>query len=112
MSGDGALGVTAIPAALDGDGAERLLRELASEPAAAEDGGGHLSSLRQRLLSSHAASTACKAAVKMHHALSASEMESLMEELFACDEPFACPHGRPIVLKMDDRDLERRFGRS
>ncbi len=48
----------------------------------------------------------------MHHALSASEMESLMEELFACDEPFACPHGRPIVLKMDDRALERRFGRS
>ena len=112
MSGDGALGVTAIPAALDGDGAERLLRELASEPGGAEESGGQLSSLRQRLLSSHAASTACKAAVKMHHALSASEMESLMEELFACDEPFACPHGRPIVLKMDDRDLERRFGRS
>jgi DNA mismatch repair protein MutL len=109
---DGALGVTAIPAALDGDGAERLLRELASEPGAADDGGGQLSPLRQRLLTSHAASTACKAAVKMHHALSAAEMESLMEELFACDEPFACPHGRPIVLKMDDRDLERRFGRS
>ena len=31
----------------------------------------------------------------MHHALSASEMESLMEELFACDEPFACPARAP-----------------
>jgi DNA mismatch repair protein MutL len=112
LSGDGALGVTAIPAALDADDAERLLREVASDSAAGDEGGGRPSSLRRRLLLSHAASTACKAAVKMHHALSAREMESLMEELFACEEPFACPHGRPIVLKLDDRDLERRFGRS
>jgi DNA mismatch repair protein MutL len=111
MSGDGVVGVTAIPAALDAGAAERLLRELASEPVTADDG-GPLSSLRQRLLASLAASTACKAAVKMHHALSTPEMESLMEELFACDEPFACPHGRPIVLKLGDGDLERRFGRS
>jgi DNA mismatch repair protein MutL len=111
MSGDGVLGVTAIPATLEGDGAERLLRELASEPLTSDDG-GPLSSLRQRLLASLAASTACKAAVKMHHALSPAEMESLMEELFSCEEPFACPHGRPIVLKLGDGDLERRFGRS
>jgi DNA mismatch repair protein MutL len=111
MSGDAALGVTAIPATLEGDDAERLLRELASEPPTADDGHSH-PSLRQRLLGSLAASTACKAAVKMHHALSAIEMESLMEELFACEEPFACPHGRPIVLKLADGDLERRFGRS
>jgi DNA mismatch repair protein MutL len=110
MSGDGALGVTAIPAALDADAGERLLRELASEPGALE--AGDSGALRRRLLESHAASTACKAAIKMHHALAAREMESLMEELFACEEPFACPHGRPIVLKLDDGDLERRFGRS
>jgi DNA mismatch repair protein MutL len=112
MSGDGALGVTAIPAALDADAGEALLRELASEPATTGDGGDHGAALRRRLLESHAASTACKAAIKMHHALSAGEMESLMQELFACEEPFACPHGRPIVLKLDDGDLERRFGRS
>jgi DNA mismatch repair protein MutL len=111
MSGDGVLGVTAVPASLEGEDAERLLRELASEPLTSEDG-GPLSSLRQRLLVSLAASTACKAAVKMHHALSTAEMESLMEELFSCEEPFACPHGRPIVLKLGDGDLERRFGRS
>ena len=32
-------------------------------------------------------------------------------ELFAADNPYACPHGRPIVLKMSDGDLESRFGR-
>jgi DNA mismatch repair protein MutL len=85
-----------------------VLRELAS---GGGDGEGR-APLRERLLSSLAASTACKAAVKMHHPLGPREMEELMEELFACEEPFACPHGRPIVLKLDDGDLERRFGRS
>jgi DNA mismatch repair protein MutL len=108
LSGDSVVGVTAVPAVLDADGAERVLRELAS---GGGDGEGR-APLRERLLSSLAASTACKAAVKMHHPLGPREMEELMEELFACEEPFACPHGRPIVLKLDDGDLERRFGRS
>jgi DNA mismatch repair protein MutL len=112
LSGAGALGVTAVPAALTGDDAEGVLRELASERAGAGESGDPGSGLRHRLLSALAASSACKAAVKMHHALSPREMEDLMEELFGCEEPFACPHGRPIVLKLDDRDLERRFGRS
>jgi DNA mismatch repair protein MutL len=38
-------------------------------------------------------------------------MEALMSELFAAEDPYACPHGRPTILKMTDADLERRFGR-
>jgi DNA mismatch repair protein MutL len=67
--------------------------------------------LRARILDALAASLACKSAVKMHHPLSAAEMESLVTELFAAEQPYACPHGRPIVLQMADADLERRFGR-
>jgi DNA mismatch repair protein MutL len=58
-----------------------------------------------------AASQACKAAIKMHHPLSAPAMEALVTELFDAEQPYACPHGRPIVLQMTDADLERRFGR-
>ena len=47
----------------------------------------------------------------MHHPLGAAEMEALVAELFAAENPYACPHGRPIVLAMTDTDLERRFGR-
>ena len=47
----------------------------------------------------------------MHHPLSPAEMEALVAELFQAEQPFACPHGRPIVLKMGDADLEKRFGR-
>jgi DNA mismatch repair protein MutL len=63
------------------------------------------------VLDALAASLACKAAVKMHHPLSPPEMEALMTELFAAEQPYACPHGRPIVLQMTDSDLERRFER-
>jgi DNA mismatch repair protein MutL len=101
------LALTAVPAVLSVDEAEGLLRRLASdgqEGAAAED-------LRRQILESLAASMACKTAVKMHHPLSAPEMEVLVAELFAAEQPYACPHGRPIVLQMTDADLERRFGR-
>jgi DNA mismatch repair protein MutL len=101
------LALTSVPAVLTSAEAESLLRALAGgdhEGAAAED-------LRRRILESLAASLACKAAVKMHHPLAPLEMESLVAELFTAEQPYACPHGRPIVLQMSDSDLERRFGR-
>jgi DNA mismatch repair protein MutL len=109
----GSLAVAAIPAALDAGAAEDLLRTLAAaDPEAGEaDGGGEVAGLRRRVLEALAASRACKAAVKMHHPLSAVEMEALVAELFLCETPYACPHGRPVVLQMTDADLERRFGR-
>jgi DNA mismatch repair protein MutL len=101
------LALTAVPAVLSIDDAESLLRSLASDGHEGEAAGD----LRRQILESLAASMACKAAVKMHHPLSAPEMEALVAELFAAEQPYACPHGRPIVLQMTDSDLERRFGR-
>jgi DNA mismatch repair protein MutL len=102
------LALTAVPAVLTAEEAEALLRALANEDhenaAAAED-------LRRRVLEALAASLACKSAVKMHHPLAPLEMEALVGELFTAEQPYACPHGRPIVLQMSDSDLERRFGR-
>jgi DNA mismatch repair protein MutL len=102
------LALTAVPAVLSAGEAEGLLSALADEAAAGAplDGG-----LGPRVLDALAASLACKAAVKMHHPLSPPEMEALLSELFAAEQPYACPHGRPIVLQMTDSDLERRFGR-
>jgi len=102
------LALTATPAVLAPVQAEALLRALGSED---REGTGASGDLRRRVLESLAASLACKAAVKMHHPLSAPEMEALVAELFAAEQPYACPHGRPIVLQMTDMDLERRFGR-
>jgi DNA mismatch repair protein MutL len=106
------LALTAVPAVLSAAEAERLLLALAAD----SDGGDESDAsaagrFGQRLLDALAASQACKSAVKMHHPLSAAAMEALVSELFAAEQPYACPHGRPIVLQMTDSDLERRFGR-
>jgi DNA mismatch repair protein MutL len=55
---------------------------------------------------------ACKGAVKAGQKLSSAEMESLINRLFACQEPYFCPHGRPVILKITLDDLAKRFGRT
>jgi DNA mismatch repair protein MutL len=59
-----------------------------------------------------AATMGCKAAIKAGHVLSESEMKSLIQDLFACEMPGVCPHGRPIILEMQLREFDRRFGRT
>ncbi len=59
-----------------------------------------------------AASYACHAAVRKGDTLNLAEMNQLVEDLFACEVPVACPHGRPIVVKLSLDDLDRRFGRT
>lgn len=54
----------------------------------------------------------CKSAVKGGDTLAASEIEALMTQLSACDNPFSCPHGRPTFIKMTRYELERMFKRA
>jgi len=54
---------------------------------------------------------ACKSAIKAGQKLSPVEMQSLLDRLFACENPYTCPHGRPIVLKFSLDDLAKKFGR-
>ena len=107
MSGN-AVAMIAIPTVLSIRESESLLRELAtSEGETLADA----ERLRREILDALAASLACRAAVKMHHVLSVEEMERLITELFEAEQPYSCPHGRPVVLQMTDVELERRFGR-
>jgi DNA mismatch repair protein MutL len=103
----GSVALTEAPSGLGLEDAEGLLARLAGSAFDGEDP----AKLRRALLEDLAAERSCKAAVKMHEPLSAPEMEALMAELFAAEQPYACPHGRPIVLRMTDSDLESRFGR-
>jgi DNA mismatch repair protein MutL len=54
---------------------------------------------------------ACKSAVKAGQKLSLIEMQTLIDRLFACENPYTCPHGRPIVLKFSLDELAKKFGR-
>ncbi len=53
----------------------------------------------------------CKMAVKAGDSLSFEEMDALVADLFRSDNPYTCPHGRPIIVELPNTDLDRKFGR-
>jgi DNA mismatch repair protein MutL len=55
---------------------------------------------------------ACRSAIKAGMKLSPAEMQSLVDRLFACENPYTCPHGRPVVLKFTLEELGYKFGRT
>lgn len=58
-----------------------------------------------------AASLACKAAIKVNMPLTQEKMQWLIDELMKTQNPMTCPHGRPIIMRFELRDIERGFKR-
>ena len=54
---------------------------------------------------------ACKAAVKAHDTLKPEEVERLLSDLQQLDNPYQCPHGRPVIVRLTRHELEKRFKR-
>ncbi len=59
-----------------------------------------------------AASYSCKKAIKAGKLLTPEEMISLVNDLFLCKFPFVCPHGRPVIINMSLKEINKKFGRS
>lgn len=66
---------------------------------------------RQEIEERFIETVACKAAVKAHMSLDKQEVDGLMTELLKLPNPFTCPHGRPTAIKMDKKDIEKKFAR-
>lgn len=58
-----------------------------------------------------AKSVACKAAIKAGKKMSRKEMIQLINDLFACEVPYFCPHGRPLMIKMTMQEFDKKFKR-
>ncbi|MFC1812811.1 DNA mismatch repair endonuclease MutL [Thermodesulfobacteriota bacterium] len=54
---------------------------------------------------------ACHGAVRANQPLADKEIEALLNQLDACDNPSHCPHGRPTWIRWSKKDLEKAFGR-
>jgi len=52
---------------------------------------------------------ACRTAIKAGDTLNLLEMESLVKDLFRCENPYTCPHGRPTVFRMNQEELAKKF---
>lgn len=97
--------VRAVPANLFSIAKKDLLMEMID---GLTDG---LDSGTPDLIREKIASMSCKAAVKGNHAMSAAEANFLIDELLTLENPYACPHGRPTIIAMSRRELEKKFKR-
>ncbi|MEO8216443.1 MAG: DNA mismatch repair endonuclease MutL [Acidobacteriota bacterium] len=97
--------VAAVPAPLQGANLPKFFQKLVE--ASVEEKTSHWSRLRHRVL----ASLACQAAIKVHRSLTGGEMSRLVEDLLHSSNPYACPHGRPIIVDIRHVDIEKHFHR-
>jgi DNA mismatch repair protein MutL len=104
--GDATLKVDAVPALLEASDCEKALLALA-EDLEGLDRGAQVQDALQRI----AATTACHAAVKANYPLTYEKMAHILTELRATAYSTVCPHGRPVMLRLTRREVEKNFER-
>lgn len=98
--------VRAVPDNLFSIAKKDLLMEMIDDLA-----DGLTTNMAPDLIDEKVASMSCKAAVKGNNRLSAREVDALIGELLTLDNPYHCPHGRPTIIAMTKRELEKKFKR-
>ncbi len=58
-----------------------------------------------------AAAFACKNAIKSGEPLNQAQMHAVVDQLFACESPYFCPHGRPVIVTIELDEFDRKFKR-
>jgi DNA mismatch repair protein MutL len=98
--------VNSVPALLPPNECDAALRALADDLEGLDRGLRLEDALKQI-----AATTACHAAVKAHYPLTLEKMHHILEELRATAYSTVCPHGRPVMLRITRREIEKNFDR-
>ena len=97
--------VSAVPGNLYGINGQSLLVELIDELGSVSE------KFTTDMVVEKIASMSCKAAVKGNQRLSRAEMEHLIDELLQLENPYFCPHGRPVIVSMTKYEIEKKFKR-
>ena len=103
--GGGSYAIRSVPMALYGSEPDDLLRETLEEIMEEKIKG------TPRSILTRIATMACKASVKGSTLMSVTEAQALIEELMTLDNPYHCPHGRPTIVVMTQRDMDKKFKR-
>ena len=104
--GGATIKVTSVPALLKIEDSAKTLLALA-EDLEGLDRGAQVQDALQRI----AATTACHAAVKANDPLTYEKMAHILDELRATSYSAVCPHGRPVMLRLTRREIEKNFDR-
>ena len=101
------IAVKAVPTDLPASEVRNLLAEILDTVDKEKFGGA-----RANIHDNIAASLACKAAVKINMKLTLEKMQWLIDKLLTTSSPTTCPHGRPVILRLTMKDIERGFHRT
>jgi DNA mismatch repair protein MutL len=104
--GGDSLRLSAVPALLDPGACEATVRALAEDLEGFDKG-----SAARDALGRVAATMACHAAVKANYPLTLTQMRFILDELRRTAYSSVCPHGRPVVLRLSRREIEKNFHR-
>jgi len=104
--GGDSLRVTACPALLSREDCDAALRALAEDLEGLDRGAGVDAAIKRI-----AALTACHAAVKANYPLTHEKMAHILDELRRTAYSTICPHGRPVMLRLTRREVEKNFQR-
>lgn len=96
--------ITGVPAFLSLEESQDFLRYLTENIQEGAD-------LKNSAIQEKIVARACKSSVKAGDSLKAEEMEHLIKELFLCENPYTCPHGRPTLIRLSKGEIERMFKR-
>jgi len=106
--GHGTIRLSSVPPELEAEEVDRVVEEILDRATALD---GVPERAVDELEEEIAASLSCRAAIKINHSLSGDEQRALLSDLVATDNPYRCPHGRPIILRLSQEEMERRLGR-
>ena len=105
-SGGEEYAIRAVPANLFSIAKKELFMEMLDNLA-----DGLSTNMTPDIIDEKVASMSCKAAVKGNNRLSAQEVDALIGELLELENPYHCPHGRPTIIAMYKKELEKKFKR-
>lgn len=92
--------IEAVPAEMRRRDDENVLREMIDDYKSNKE-----PDIRERIATTYS----CKNAIKAGDPLKQDEIVSLIDNLFATQNPYFCPHGRPVIITMPLEELDRRF---
>ena len=100
--------LSSVPPELEAEAVQEVVEEILDRATALD---GVPERAAEKLEEEIAASLSCRAAIKVNHRLTSDEQQALLADLVATDNPYRCPHGRPIILRLSQEEMERRLGR-
>ncbi|MGD8441694.1 MAG: DNA mismatch repair endonuclease MutL, partial [Holophagae bacterium] len=100
--------LSSLPVDLDPDEAGELVAEVLDRATALD---GVPERVADELEDKLAAGLSCRGAIKVNHPLTPTEQRALLDDLAHTSNPYRCPHGRPILLRLSHEEMERRLGR-